>query len=106
MNASPCLSCTRVKDPRLCENKECRVWRRWFVEKWDALRRAPRVQIEQLPKVMEGEVIGGQQYALPHRVRAYLDTDPCEKCVCPKDLCKPQCRINRDWLKAREDVLV
>lgn len=106
MNASPCLSCTRVKDPRLCENKECRVWRKWFVEKWNAMRAVPRLQIEQLPKVMEGEVIGGQQYALPHRVRSYLDTDPCEKCVCPKDLCKPQCRIKRDWLKAREDVLV
>ena len=106
MNASPCLGWTRVPDPGQCENKNCMLWQRWFVEKWNRLRREPRLQMETREKVREGEVIGGQQYALPHRVRAYLHEDPCGKCLCPKDLCKPPCRVKRDWIQAREDVLV
>lgn len=106
MNASPCLGCARVADPRACENKQCKVWSRWFTQKWDELRRLPRLQMERAEKVPEGVVIGGQRYALPHRVRSYLENDPCGNCLCPKDLCKPPCRVKRDWLKAREDTMV
>lgn len=37
-NKNPCLTCTRVKDPHNCENKNCREWREWFVRKWEELR--------------------------------------------------------------------
>lgn len=34
----PCLTCTRVKDPVKCDNKECRVWREWWLQKWKEIR--------------------------------------------------------------------
>lgn len=39
-NKSPCLTCTTVKDPRTCGNKNCQVWREWFIRRWDAMRKA------------------------------------------------------------------
>ena len=106
MSVSPCMRCTRVANPRDCDNKDCKVWRSWFVEKWDALRTQPRLEIERKTKEMEGVVIGGVRYAMPHRVRSYLEKDPCVGCVCPRDLCVLPCRVKRDWVKAREDVLM
>ena len=46
----------------------------------------PRLNIEQQPRQAEGICIGGKYYALPHRVDSYLHTDPCAKCLCPRDL--------------------
>lgn len=106
MSISPCMRCTRVADPRQCENKNCRPWRQWFVEKWDTMRAAPRLAAEHQPREIEGVCIGGQRYALPHRVSSYLETDPCQGCLCPRDLCVIPCRIKRSWLKARQDVLL
>ena len=102
---NPCNCCTRVEFPRLCENKECTLWRRWFIQKWNAMREAPRLDIEKRPRQAEGVCIGGSYYALPHRVNSYLAKDPCEDCLCPRDLCVVPCRIKRDWKAAKEDVL-
>lgn len=33
-NQSPCATCTRVKDPSDCENKNCKVWKEWFLRRW------------------------------------------------------------------------
>lgn len=101
----PCNRCERVDDPHLCENKDCRQWRRWFIEKWNAMRMTPRLDIEKRPREPEGECIGGAHYALPHRVDAYLKKDPCDGCLCPRDLCVLPCRVKRDWQAARQDVL-
>ncbi len=106
MNNSPCLRCTRVKNPRGCENKECQVWRNWFVSRWDRMRLQTRLQREKLPDEKEGVNIGGITYALPHRVHSYLNNDPCEKCLCPKDLCMLPCKQKRNWIKAKEDVFL
>lgn len=35
--ASPCSNCTRAKDPRLCEDKTCVRWRKWYIERWDRI---------------------------------------------------------------------
>ena len=37
-NESPCVTCTRVKDPENCENKSCQVWREWFIRRWEEIR--------------------------------------------------------------------
>lgn len=103
---SPCMRCTRVANPRDCDNKDCKVWRTWFVDKWNTMRAQPRLQIEHRPKETEGVVIGGVRYALPHRVNAYLQKDPCQGCLCPRDLCVLPCRVKRDWLSAKNDVLI
>lgn len=101
----PCNRCTSVPDPCQCDNKDCLRWRKWFIEKWDALRVIPRLRLEKLPREAEGLCIGGKYYALPHRVERYLSTDPCDNCLCPRDLCVIPCRVRRDWSAARESVL-
>ena len=98
----PCLCCERVADPANCENKDCKPWRQWYVATWDSMRLAPRLELEHRPKKTEGTVIGGVRYALPHRVHHYLEHDPCEKCLCPRDLCVIPCRVKRDWQKTWE----
>jgi hypothetical protein len=100
MMKKPCISCTRVTDPENCEDKRCQAWQRWFTDAWDQLRRQPRLSMETHPKKPEGMVIGGVRYALPHRVKGYLQKDPCDGCLCPRDLCTLPCRVKRDWDQA------
>ena len=106
MNVSPCLTCTRVADPRQCEDKRCKVWQQWFIGRWDGLRSRVRLDMEQVKPEPEGVCIGGRHYAPPHRVQGYLEKDPCQDCLCPRDLCLVPCRIKRAWLQAREDVFL
>lgn len=96
----PCVNCKRVECPEECENKNCKLWQKWYIANWNAMRRETRLAREQLPKEPEGTYIGGVCYALPHRVRDYLHTDPCKGCLCPRDLCVIPCRVKRDWLTA------
>lgn len=102
---SPCLSCTRVKDPRDCENKNCQLWQRWFIARWEAMRKLVRDEMEEAPAPV-GVHISGQTYAAPHQVQRYLQTDPCAECLCPRGLCSLPCRLKRNWLEARKDVLL
>ena len=109
MNAtriSPCMSCTRVADPRNCDNKDCRLWQRWFVGKWEQLRRGVRQGMENATMAPVGVEIGGIHYAAPNQVENYLRNDPCDGCHCPKELCAVPCRVKRGWLEARQDVLL
>lgn len=106
MSISPCMHCTRVKDPRECENKDCKVWRDWFIGRWDDLRRQPRLSMERLRTQPVGVNIGGTYYAAPHRVKRYLEEDPCEGCLCPRDLCALPCKLKRQWLQTRQDAFI
>ena len=36
---NPCLCCQRVADPAGCDNKDCKLWQRWFIAYWNELRR-------------------------------------------------------------------
>ena len=102
---NPCNRCTKVKDPCQCENKHCGPWQQWFIASWNTMRVVPRLEIEKRPREAEGVCIGGRYYALPHRVKSYINTDPCSSCLCPRDLCVIPCRVKRDWQDAREKVL-
>lgn len=103
---SPCLKCTRVKNPRDCEEKNCKAWRSWFIETWNAQRMQFRLAREHLALEKEGENIGGIRYALPHRVHSYLENDPCKGCMSPRDLCRVPCKVKRNWVRAREEVFL
>lgn len=35
---SPCMTCRRVRNPQDCENKMCRQWQSWWVNRWNAIR--------------------------------------------------------------------
>ena len=102
---SPCMTCRRVPDPRQCENKLCKPWRAWFLERWELIRAYPRVCMEVYAPEPVGVVIGGRHYAAPHQVSGYLGKDPCDGCRCPRELCATPCREKRAWTQAREDVL-
>lgn len=105
MKRSPCASCSRVKDPENCENKHCSVWRQWFIDRWETLRTCARAPMEQ-PLEPAGVPLGGRHYSPPHRVRAYLENDPCNSCLCPKDLCQIPCRVKQTWENGKNEVFL
>ncbi len=106
MQVSPCLRCVRVADPVACEDKDCALWRRWYIKKWEDMRFSVRGGMERVKCAPAGVCIGGVHYSQPHRVRGYLQKDPCDGCLCPKDLCVLPCVIKRNWLAARENTLL
>ncbi len=101
---SPCLTCTRVKNPADCENKNCRVWRAWFAESWDRARMNPRLQREKDRSGLEGVTICGRTYLLPDKVREYLKVSPCKTCPMPAELCTSPCPAYRTWQETRKEV--
>ena len=34
---SPCEGCTRVSDPTMCDNKNCKLWKAWFQRRWSLI---------------------------------------------------------------------
>ena len=61
-NRKPCLTCTRVKDPVNCENKLCKDWQAWFLERWESMRRGVQELLK--PVACVGEIsVGGRQYS-------------------------------------------
>ena len=103
---SPCLRCTRVADPRNCENKSCTAWRSWFLSRWEQLRCAACAQIQGADLKPVGVNIGGSYYSPPHLLQKYLREDPCKKCLCPKELCTEPCRIRRAWDSAKGETFL
>lgn len=106
MNVSPCMRCTRVPSPGDCENKGCRQWQQWYITKWENMRFSVRADMEKIKRAPEGVCIGGSYYSQPHRVRSYLQKDPCDGCLCPRDICTLPCAMKRNWIKARQNVLL
>ena len=104
-NYSPCLTCTSVRDPANCENKNCARWRTWFIGKWEALRQDHRLRMERTAPALDSVSIGGMPYVLPHRAQDYLQKNPCSDCPCPKNLCTTPCPSRRAWNAARNEVL-
>lgn len=103
---SPCLTCTRVADPRNCENKNCMRWQKWFLGRWELIHNYPRAKMETARTQPVGVNVGGTHYAAPHQVRQYLEKDPCGQCLCPKDLCIQPCGIRRAWDAAKREVFL
>lgn len=97
MPNSPCLTCTRVRDPQDCENKLCKDWQAWFIDRWESMRNSVRDQIRETPVQEIGIPLGGNRYASPHRVRQFLTQNPCEHCPSPKGQCKTPCTTKMRW---------
>ena len=72
---SPCLSCTRVPNPNECENKLCKPWRQWFMERWAEIH----------------------AFAQHETVAKNLSKDPCVGCVCFGGVCTAPCRTKQIW---------
>lgn len=94
---SPCATCTRVRDPQNCENKTCKDWQAWFLDRWETMRENVRKDIQNAPVTEAGIPLGGHFYAHPHRVQAYLQEKPCIRCQCPRALCQEACQARKIW---------
>ena len=92
---SPCLTCTRVRDPKNCEAKTCRDWQAWFIDRWEAMRECVRKDMAQAQLREVGVPLGGHHYAPPHQVTAYLRHDPCD--TCPALRCAQPCPVKKAW---------
>lgn len=97
MMESPCNYCTRVRDPQNCENKTCKDWQAWFIDRWESMREHVRKEMDAAPMEETGIPLGGNRYTHPHRVRQYLAADPCGQCACPKDVCHTPCPVKAAW---------
>lgn len=100
---SPCLHCTRVKDAQNCENKNCKPWRQWFLERWEYTRRLYRKGMDQCSG-KPGVPLGGRRYCQPHQITAYLQEDPCQRCKLPRDLCHTPCKLRTQWEAVQKEV--
>lgn len=101
---SPCLYCTRVRDPKNCENKTCKDWQAWFIDRWESMREYVRAEMGNASTEEAGVPLGGYRYASPHRVLRYLQTDPCNTCPCPKDVCHTPCPVKAAWNEKQKEV--
>ena len=99
---SPCVGCTRVKDPEACENKNCKPWQQWFIDRWELIRSVPRLQKETAVLQPLGVPLGGRYYAPPEQLADYRKNDPCDRCLCPRDLCTSPCPVRRAWEEDKE----
>jgi len=99
MMNSPCIHCIRVRDPKNCENKTCKDWQAWFIDRWESMREYVRSEMEKRSFEEPGVPLGGNQYTSPHRVQEYLKQDPCDTCPCPKDVCHTPCPVKSAWLE-------
>lgn len=99
---APCRRCARAADPRMCDNRKCAVWKKWFTESWNAIRAYPRAQMN-ARAVPLGVRIGGRYYLHPDQLRAYCQKDPCKDCVSPRELCKSPCRAKKTWEEVRKE---
>lgn len=100
---SPCLHCTKVRDPNLCENKSCKLWSSWFIGQWETTRRMFRRPLEQAQLQECGVPLGGHRYCSPHQMRNYLQHDPCDACLYPTDLCGVPCPARLHWQTCRKE---
>lgn len=100
---SPCLTCTRVLDPQVCENKECRPWRQWFIGRWALIYAYGQLNLMLSDPCAEHNVEDKRN--LNSTIRQSSE-DPCDGCVCPKDMCTVPCRAKRIWQEQKEDVFL
>lgn len=100
----PCRTCQRVRDPKNCENKLCREWQAWFIDRWEAMRTAVR---QSEPGVCIQSVyvsVGGEKYHHPDAVRRFLKEDPCLHCQRSKGLCQDLCQVKITWDSEKEKI--
>lgn len=100
---SPCLHCTRVKDPKNCENKACKEWQAWFINRWESMRSFVRAEMEHTEAKDVGLPLGGHHYPHPHLIQEYLDNHPCDRCPCQKG-CSTPCPVKIAWTKKVTEV--
>ena len=103
---NPCALCARVKDPENCENKNCKIWQKWFLSRWELIRGYPRQAMDQMPLKPVGISLGGHIYCHPSQRIDYIKNNPCDACKCPRELCTGPCRVRRVWEEVKGEIPV
>lgn len=101
---SPCTNCIRVRDPKNCENKLCKDWQAWFIQRWNAMRKNLCTEAARSPVHQVGIPLGGHRYAPPHRIRDFLNVNPCRTCIYPTDQCHSPCKTKLAWSDMQSEV--
>lgn len=99
---SPCLYCSRVPNPGLCDNKKCRPWQQWFSQRWESTRKQFCASMACAQVEPAGVELGGNYYVQPERLREYLGTPPCTRCRLPGELCEAACPVLHAWMERKE----
>lgn len=100
---SPCTQCYRVANPSNCENKNCKLWQRWFLHRWEAMRAGIRAAMDRADRTPTACTGNGTYDASPR----LAEQDPCETCLCPRELCEDiPCWVRKNWEQACGEVLV
>lgn len=100
----PCSTCQRVRDPKNCENKLCKEWQAWFIDRWDSMRRS--IMQAEPGQCIQGETIsvGGEKYHHPDRVRQFLSEEPCLQCPRSNGFCLNPCQVRKTWDSEKEKM--
>lgn len=100
----PCEVCTRVRRPEDCENKTCKEWQQWFIERWDAMRSSVLQSDAGESRMGDTIRVGGTEYHHPDQTRRFLAVNPCHKCIRAATLCAGACDTKKAWIAAKERI--
>lgn len=88
---SPCDTCA-AKGGKDCLGTKCNLWLPYYRthQKWINLfaKRLVEKSAEENPNVW--------RYGHPDEVRDWINTDPCEKCMC-RSWCNGNCKLRQKW---------
>lgn len=100
----PCRNCYQVADPVACENKDCKLWRAWFIAHWNELRKRAQKLVEMEAERSQGIPLGGRHYYHPDYLKRYFEKDPCKVCYLAQCRCEEPCGLRRNWENAKEEA--
>ena len=100
----PCETCQRVRDPKDCENKLCREWRAWFIDRWETMRTNIKHDDCEVSIRADTVSVGGTKYHHPDQVRKFMATNPCLHCIRSNGLCVRTCQVKKTWNEEREKM--
>lgn len=96
---SPCESCPR-NNTRQCSGKDCQPWLIRY--------RYRQKKINAYARKLAGDIRpqSGSVWVYPHpdEVRRYLDTDPCDSCMC-RNWCDEICPKKAAWWNDRMKII-
>ena len=100
----PCEACQRVRNPKDCENKLCREWQAWFIDRWEAMR--ANIMHADCGIAIQADTVsvGGTKYHHLDQVRRFMETNPCLHCIRSNGLCARPCQVKRTWNEEKEKM--
>lgn len=96
---NPCDKCERCTSSAGCQEWE--IYYRYRQKQINAKARIIASRQKTADPVKNSAVFA---YPHPDEARRYLDTNPCDTCMC-RDWCDQICKVRADWWDARIGIL-